>query len=75
MGIEEILIEHYKEEGIQEGWQKGREEGREEAFQKKDHIFATDLILSTDFDDTKIAALVGVNVDFIKTLRQEISAN
>jgi predicted transposase YdaD len=69
MGIEEILIEHYKEEGIKEGIK----EGREEAMLEKDHTFATNLIVSTDFDDAKIAALVGVDMEFIKALRQEIA--
>ncbi len=69
MGIEEILIEHYKQEAKEEG----REEGREETILQKDRIFATNLILSTEFDDAKIANLVGVSIDFIQALRQEIT--
>ncbi len=77
MGIEEILIEHYKQEGKQEGMEKGIEKGIEkgriETILQKDRIFATNLILSTEFDDTKIANLVGVSIDFIKALRQEMT--
>ncbi len=69
MGIEETLIEHYKQEGIEEGMEKGIKE----TILQKDHIFATNLIISTDFDDAKIANLVGVDIDFVKSLRHEIT--
>ena len=76
MGIEEILIEHYKQEGLEEGMEKGMEEGlgkgMEEGRKQKDLTFATNLIISTDFDDDKIANLVGVNLSFVQHLRQEI---
>ena len=38
----------------------------------KERDFTTSLILSTDFDDTKIASLVGVTTDYVFNLRNEL---
>ena len=54
--------------------EKGKVIGRQEeaSLQKRD--FATSLILSTDFDDTKIASLVNVSEEYVKNLRIELKS-
>ncbi len=69
---EELFVEGF-EKGIMEGIEKGREEGIEKGIEKgvsiKEMEFATSLIVSTDFDDAKIALLVGVSIDYVTQLR------
>ena len=54
--------------------EKGKVIGRQEdaSLQKRD--FATSLIISTDFDDTKIASLVNVSEEYVKNLRKELKS-
>jgi hypothetical protein len=40
--------------------------------EEKNKSFATSLLLSTDFDDAKIAILVGVATDYVTDLREEL---
>ena len=47
-------------------------EATKEAVSIKERDFATSLIVSTDFDDEKIAMLVGVTVDYVSDLRTEL---
>ncbi len=49
--------------------QQGIGIGREEAVSEKDYQFTKSLILSTDFEDTKIATLVGVTIEYVSNLR------
>jgi predicted transposase/invertase (TIGR01784 family) len=60
MGVIDILIEDAKIEGI--------EKNQKEANRK----FATSLIQSTDFDNAKIAMLVGVSEEYVANLRAEL---
>ena len=39
---------------------------------QKNRDFVTSLIISTDFNDAKIATLVGVTIDYVKDLRLEL---
>ena len=61
---------------IQRGVQKGRQEGIQEGIQKaaseSKKSFATNLITSTDFSDSKIADLVGVTEDYVFQLRKDL---
>ena len=52
------------EMGIDLGIEKGKN--------NKELQFATSLIISTDFDDEKIAILVGVSAEYVQNLRAEI---
>ncbi|PMR73067.1 hypothetical protein C1H69_18985 [Billgrantia endophytica] len=54
----------WEEKGRQEGRQEGREEGRREA--------AHNMLLRTQFDDTTIAEIVGLEVSEISALRAEL---
>ena len=58
--------------GIEQGIEKGIEKGREEGVSIKEKDFATSLIISTDFDDEKIAILVSVTVEYVSNLRTEL---
>jgi predicted transposase/invertase (TIGR01784 family) len=53
--------------------QEGKIEGKIEGASLKEREFATSLIISTDFDNEKIAMLVSVTVDYVVALRQELT--
>jgi flagellar biosynthesis/type III secretory pathway protein FliH len=53
-------------------FQEGINQGIEQGIEKKEHEFAISLIRSTDFDDSKIATLVGVEEIFIKNIRKAL---
>jgi predicted transposase YdaD len=57
------------DEMVKEIKQEGRQEGRQEEKTQ----FATSLIISTDFDDVKIASLVDVPLSFVKNLRKSLT--
>lgn len=66
-----------REEGRKEGRKKGREEGRKEgikegiklglkeAAERKGHEFVKNLLLNTDFEIARVAALAGVTEEFV----------
>ena len=60
------------EMGIDLGIEKGIDLGIEKEKNNKELQFATSLIISTDFDDEKIAVLVGVSADYVQNLRVEL---
>ena len=45
--------------------------GIEKGVALKDHIFVTNLITSTDFDDEKISFLANVSLEYVQKLRAE----
>ena len=55
--------------GIEKGIDLGIEKGASLKEEEKNKNFATSLIISTDFDDEKIAMLVGVTVEYVENLR------
>lgn len=57
MGIEELLLE------------RARSQGREEEKVKNENLFVENLLRDTDFDNEKIASLVGVSVTLMKKIR------
>ena len=80
-GLEQGLekgLEQGLEKGLEQGLEKGLEQGIEigasENEQKKNLEFATALIISTDFDDAKIALLVGVTEEYVIDLRNELES-
>ena len=76
MSSYDYLMQEAKNIGLELGRQEGREEGIELGIDKgvsiKEKDFATSLIASTDFDDAKIAMLVGVTVEYVSDLRAEL---
>jgi flagellar biosynthesis/type III secretory pathway protein FliH len=62
------------EKGIDLGIEKGMDLGIEKGATLKEKDFTTSLILSTDFDDAKIAALVGVTEEYVTDLRKALVA-
>jgi hypothetical protein len=53
-------------QGIEQGIEKGIEQGVSE----KNKDFVLSLLANTDFDNDKIALLVGVSAEFVVTLRK-----
>ena len=76
MSSYDYLMQEATKAGLALGIEKGREEGIEIGIDKgvsiKEKDFATSLITSTDFDDEKIAMLVGVTAEYITDLRTEL---
>jgi hypothetical protein len=59
-------------EATKQGIEKGIEKGASLKEEQKNRDFATSLIFSTDFDDEKIAMLVGVSTEYVAELRIEL---
>lgn len=82
MGIIETIKMITREEGREVGREEGREVGREEgikmglkeASERKDYAFVKNLLLNTDFETARIAALTGVTEAYVSKIRSEISS-
>jgi hypothetical protein len=61
MGIDEYLKMVGKEEGLAEGIAKGRKEEKTKIVQR--------LLTDKEFPIKKIAAIAGVSIDFVKTVK------
>ena len=72
MGTQEILLHQAETLGIEKGIDLGIEKGASSKEAEKNKTFTTSLLISTDFDDTKIALLVGVTEDYVTNLRVEL---
>ncbi len=68
MGIREFVLDRAKKEGKAEG----KEEGLQQGIYLKSLDVTKSLLSETTFDDEKIAGMVGVDVSFVKKLRNEI---
>jgi len=64
MGIEELLLEKARHDGLQKGLQKGRIE--------KDKQTVRNLILKLDLSDEQIADVAEVSTDFVKKVRASL---
>ncbi len=63
------------QKGIEQGIQEGRQEGRQEAVSEKNQQFTITLLQNTDFDNDKIATLVGVSVAYVTEIRTSLKNN
>ena len=61
------------EKGIQEGLREGLQKGLQEGLQNSQTTLVKNLLTNTDFDDERIAGLVGVSVTFVQEVRQTMS--
>ena len=73
MGIREFVLDRAKNEGKAEGRTQGRKEGMSQKEYEKNLAFTNSLLRETTFKDEKIARMVGVEVDFVKKIRQDVS--
>ncbi len=64
-------IEQGMERGIEQGKKQGIEQGIEQGISLKNRLVVIELIRNTDFDDEKIALIVGTTLDFVAELRAE----
>ena len=75
MGLKEFVLDRERriarKEGLQEGREEGREEGMEMKERQKNGDFTKSLLLQTNFSDEKIANLAGVEVEFVKEMREK----
>lgn len=60
MGVREFLLD------------RERKAGREEAITGRNYDITKRLILDGTYEDEKIATLVGVSLEFVKALREEL---
>ena len=64
-------IEQGIQKGIEQGIEKGIEQGIEKGREEEKALFVENLLLNTDFDLAKIAALAGVTEGFVQTLKSK----
>lgn len=64
MGIEEMVLERAKKEGLEKGLQKGKAEGKAEV--------VSNLLLKMAMTDAQAADIAGVAVDFVKKIRRKL---
>ncbi|MDZ7896795.1 MAG: hypothetical protein U5N85_02045 [Arcicella sp.] len=68
MGLKEFVLDRERRMARKEG----KLEGREEVEQEKNSIFTKNLISQTDFASEKIALLAGVEVEYVKKIRNSL---
>ncbi len=68
MSTYDLLIDKGRQEGIEKGIEKGKQEGASE----KEFQFTNSLLSSSDFDNAKIATLVGVSIEYVQNLRKKM---
>jgi predicted transposase YdaD len=77
MGIEEFVLDRAKRMGLKQGLEQGLERGREEGMSIKEieekTNFTKNLLTQTDFDEEKIASLVGVDVEFVRQVKASLT--
>jgi len=66
MGIEELLLERAKNQGLEQGMERGFEKGEE----NKSHAVVVNLI-SHGFSDDQAASIAEVSSEFVKKVRSE----
>jgi predicted transposase YdaD len=79
MGIEEFVLDRAKRVGLKQGMEKGIKKGMEKGIEKgieisnttKNKLFVESLLEKTDFNDDKIADIVGVSVAFVGSIREQ----
>ncbi|TAN01560.1 MAG: hypothetical protein EPN39_01805 [Chitinophagaceae bacterium] len=64
MGIEEMVLERAKKEGLERGLEKGRE--------AKSYEVVRNLIERMTLTDAQAADIAGVSVDFVKKVRRKL---
>ena len=64
MGIEEMVLERARKEGLEKGLEKGMEKGKTEVVKN--------LILKMAMTDAQAADIAGVSVDFVKKVRKKL---
>jgi predicted transposase YdaD len=78
MTIIDEFIQEGKELGIEIGQERGieigKEIGKEETISQKNKEFTINLLNTGDFDDERIALLVGVEVEFVLQVKAELAA-
>ena len=73
MSSYDYLMQEATKVGLAQGLAQGLEQGINKGVSIKEKDFATSLIVSTDFDDEKIAMLVGVTVEYVSDLRADLA--
>ncbi|PWJ53577.1 hypothetical protein CLV98_1223 [Dyadobacter jejuensis] len=76
MGIREFVIERARMEGeelgLVKGLEKGIQKGMTQMEYEKNIAFITSLIASTDFDNPRIAQLVGVSIELVNKVKKKL---
>ncbi|TAN14776.1 MAG: hypothetical protein EPN37_11280 [Chitinophagaceae bacterium] len=72
MGIEEMVLERAKKEGLEKGRLKGLEEGLEKGILKGKAEVVSNLLLKMAMTDAQAADIAGVPVEFVKKVRRKL---
>jgi predicted transposase/invertase (TIGR01784 family) len=67
-----IYFDIEKDLRYQQGEERGIEKGIQKGIEKSNRLFVESLLQNTDFDDAKIALLVGVTADYVMAMRAEM---
>ncbi|MCF0056650.1 hypothetical protein [Dyadobacter sp. CY356] len=70
--IKMITLEEGFEKGVVTGMEKGMSQGIEKGEQRKTYEIVKNLLLNTDFDVPKVAALVNCPESFVKEVKEDI---
>ncbi|WP_430615159.1 hypothetical protein [Flavobacterium sp. JP2137] len=68
-----FAVNEAKKVAIEEGREVGREEGRDEGREERTLEFTQNLIRATDCEDSKIAELCHVTLDYVKEVRSNLA--
>ena len=67
------IVRNIRKRAKAEGYAEGYAEAKAEIAQAKSEQFVTNFIQLTDFDDVRIAGLVEVTLEFVKSIRQKLA--
>jgi predicted transposase/invertase (TIGR01784 family) len=73
MGLEEFVLDRERRVGRKEGRKEGIEEGMSIKEIEEKTNFTRNLLTQTDFDEDKIALLVGVEIEFVRQVKSSLS--
>ena len=71
MGIEEIILEQARQEGIEKGMEKGMEKGKLEALE----MAIRSLIIKMGLGNEQVAATLEVPLSLVLEVRQKMEGN
>ncbi|MCF2446082.1 hypothetical protein L0657_19140 [Dyadobacter sp. CY345] len=72
MGIIEVIKMITMEEGIEKGMEKGIVQGIERGERSKTYEIAKNMLLNTDFDISKIAALANCSESLVEEIKEDL---
>jgi hypothetical protein len=73
MGLKEFVLDRERRMARKEGREEGREEGMTVKEIEEKTNFTRNLLTQTDFDEDRIALLVGVEIEFVRQVKSSLT--